>query len=227
MMSEQQSDFLDGLHVVAYELQRVIGELDEMQDRLGISGLDRVSLDPLQWALNKLADDLHDASAEICNARQYEASAKRGADTAQQKQLEEHVQWASFYNGLRAELHTVKAERDSLQRQVAELTEKLGELPDEEDEPFPEPYQWQVGDVVESEGESPRLVITRDAQGWVFFKESAFGLPQFEWEKLGWKIYRKAVGLPDLPPFTEQQVAEFAAVTEPIDDSTGAGEGQS
>jgi hypothetical protein len=62
----------------------------------------------------------------------------------------------------------------------------------------------------------------------VFFKESVFGLPQFEWERLGWGLHRKASDMPDLPPLTEQQVAEFAAVTEPIDDSIGTdGEGQS
>jgi uncharacterized coiled-coil protein SlyX len=108
-----------------------------------------------------------------------------------------------------------------------QLHRKASDIP-QPPEPAPEPYQWQVGDVVESEGESPRLVITRDAKGWMFFNEIAFGLPQFEWERLGWKIYRKAVGLPDLPPLTEQQVAEFAAVTKPIDDGVGAdGEGVS
>jgi hypothetical protein len=225
-MSEH-ADFINGLHVVAYELQRVIGELDGMQDRLGISGLDRVSLDPLQWALDKLADDLHDASAEICNARQYEASAKREADTAQQQQQAEQLQSLSIFNGLRAELETVKAERDSLQRQVAELTEKLGELPDEEDEPFPEPYQWQVGDEIEDDDGVRRPVTDRDAKGWVFIKGIG-ALPQFEWELRRWKLHRKAGDLPDLPPLTEQQVAEFAALTEPIDDSVGTdGEGQS
>jgi hypothetical protein len=367
MMSEH-ADFLNGLHVVAYELQRVIGELDEMQDRLGISGLDRVSLDPLQWALDKLADDLHDASAEICNARQYEASAKREADTARQ-QLDEHVQWASFYNGLRAELETVKAERDSLQRQwddleksfvqsmqpkmasvvqlveaakatAVEVTKKLGELPDE---PAPEPYPWQVGDEIECPGVTRRKVVgtcrpwvslegiqeacpqpewerrgwklhrkasdiqpqapepypwqvgdeinpgngdrilvvqhvqdglvkfcgeactntqadlekfgctihrkatetapesydwqvgdeieddggvrrpvtDRDAKGWVSIKGNG-ALPQFEWELRRWKLYRKAADLPDIPPLTPQQVADFAAVTEPFDDSVSA-----
>ena len=117
--------------------------------------------------------------------------------------------------------------RLALEKQVAELTEKLGELPDEEDEPFPEPYQWQVGDVVESDGESPRLVITRDAKGWVFFNEIAFGLPQFEWEKLGWGLYSKASDFPNIPPMTPQQMADFAAVMEQVSDSVGAdGEGQ-
>jgi chromosome segregation ATPase len=180
-MSDEHADFINGLHVVAYELQRVICELDEMQDRRGIPALDRVSLNPLQWALNKLADDLHDAIAEIRKARLEVVSARRGEedarevrdaacqlhlfecrkhsaeverrlalekqvaevtaerDEARQQQQAEQLQWASFYNGLGAELHKVKAERDGLQRQVAELTEKLGELPDEEDEPIPEP----------------------------------------------------------------------------------------
>jgi hypothetical protein len=112
-----------------------------------------------------------------------------------------------------------------MEKQLAELTKKLGELPPE---PAPEPYQWQAGDVVESDGESPRLVITRDAKGWVFFKESVFGLPQFEWERLGWGLYSKASDMPEMLPFTPQQVEAFAAVTEPIDDSVGTdGEGQS
>jgi hypothetical protein len=421
-MSHEHADFINGLHVVAYELQRVIGELDEMQDRLGISGLDRVSLDPLQWALNKLADDLHDANVELRSARLEVVSAQAG-----------QLQSLSVFNGLRHELDTVKAERDAarqlhlvecrkynaeverrlaLEKQVAELTaerdaareqhlvecrrnnagmerrlaletqvaglsskvrelekqlaemkgreelqnvfsagqagkilglegvvesltaerdrlqqqvekidraavscatagevlKKLDELPpaaaaetppwshwgigtrlvkgpggteivergirsladgssrqefrivgnprwfelshlhsigwreeteaDKSPEPSGEgpvatgpdtdPYQWQVGDVVESEGESPRLVITRDAKGWVFFNQIAFGLPQFEWEKLGWGLYSKASDMPEMLPFTPQQVEAFAAVTEPIDDSVGTdGEGQS
>jgi hypothetical protein len=197
-----------------------------------------VSLHPLQWALNKLADDLHDATVEIRRARLEVVSARRGAEDAREvrdaaSQL--HLLECRKYNAeferrlaLEKQVTELTAERDSLKQQVAELTEKLGELPDEEDEPFPDPYQWQVGDVVESDGESPRLVITRDAMGWVFFKESAFGLPQFEWEKLGWGLHRKAADLPDIQPFTPQQVAEFAAVTKPIDDSVGTdGEGQS
>jgi hypothetical protein len=218
MSDEQTVDTLAGLSVVENELERVIGELDEMQDRRGIPALDRVSLDPLQWALNKLSDDLHDASAEIRNARQ--------------KHLDEHLQWASFFNGLRAELETVKAERDSLKQEndwlrqskdaaiivmdearerVAELTKKLGELPPET---APEPYQWQVGDEIEDDGGVRRPVTERNAKGWVFIKGNG-ALPQFEWELRRWKLYRKASDMPDLPPLTPQQVAEFAAVAEP------------
>jgi hypothetical protein len=110
---------------------------------------------------------------------------------------------------------------------VAELTDKLGELPDEEDEPFPEPYPWQVGDEIECNGVTRRKVIDR-REGWVFLEGVASPLSQPDWELRRWKLYRKATDLPDIQPFTEQQVAEFAAVTEPIDDSVGTdGEGHS
>jgi hypothetical protein len=236
-MSDEHADFLNGLHVVECELERVIGELDEMQDRRDIPTLDRVSLDPLQWALNKLADDLHDASAEIRNARQ--------------KHLDEHLQWASFFNGLRAELETVKAERDSLQRQwddleksfvqsmqptmasvvqlveaakatAVEVTKKTEELPDET---APESYQWQVGDEIECIGVWRKVIDRRE--GWVFLEGVTSPWSQPDWERRGWKLYRKATDLPDLPPPTPQQVAEFPAVAEPIDDNTDTdGEGR-
>jgi hypothetical protein len=85
-----------------------------------------------------------------------------------------------------------------------------------------------------------RRIVTDRSEGWVFLKGFESGLPQPDWERRGWKLYRKALprlqprhvpldeDLPDIPPMTPQQVAEFAAVTEPISDSTGAdGEGQS
>jgi hypothetical protein len=185
---------------------------------------------------------------------------------------------------LEKQVTELTAERDSLKQQVAELTEKLGELPDEEDEPFPEPYpwqvgdeiecpgvtrrkvvgtcrpwvslegiqeacpqpewerrgwklyrkasdvppepapepyQWQVGDEIEDDGGVRRPVTERNAKGWVFIKGNG-ALPQFEWERRGWKLHRKASELPDIPPLTEQQVAEFAAATKPFDDSVSA-----
>jgi cell division protein FtsB len=292
-MSEH-ADFINGLHVVECELERVIGELDEMQDRHGIPARDRVSLDPLQWALNKLADDLHDATVEIRRARLEVVSARRGAEDAREvrdaaSQL--HLLECRKYNAeferrlaLEKQVTELTAERDSLKQQVAELTEKLGELPDEEDEPFPEPYpwqvgdeiecpgvtrrkvvgtcrpwvslegiqeacpqpewerrgwklyrkasdvppepapepyQWQVGDEIEDDGGVRRPVTERNAKGWVFIKGNG-ALPQFEWERRGWKLHRKASELPDIPPLTEQQVAEFAAATKPFDDSVSA-----
>jgi hypothetical protein len=303
-MTEQHEDFLNGLHIVEYELERVIGELDDMQDRHSIPALDRVSLDPLQWALNKLSDDLHDANVEIRNARPYEASAKREADTAQQQQQDEQLQSLSIVNGLRAELQTVKAERDlangqhaiavrkynaeverrlALEKQVAQVTaerddlkkqstqinptlhqlieafegstpaeilqklllldgkgfqlsQEAGELPAES---TPEPDRWQEGDEVFNEASG--ILIVEEAH---FDLVRLSGRQQFQrqedLQRVGWKLYRKAsalgvqqltprhVDLPDMPPLTPQQVAEFAAVTEPIDDSVGAnGEGQS
>jgi hypothetical protein len=85
----------------------------------------------------------------------------------------------------------------------------------------PEPYDWQVGDEIEDDGGVRRPVTDRDAKGWVSIKGNG-ALPQFEWERRRWKLHRKASELPDLPPFTPQQVAEFAAVTEPFDDSVSA-----
>jgi uncharacterized coiled-coil DUF342 family protein len=378
-MSDEHADFINGLHVVENELERVIGELDEMQDRRGIPALDRVSLNTLQWALNKLADDLHDAIAEIRKARLEVVSARRGEedarevrdaacqlhlfecrkhsaeverrlalekqlaevtaerDEARQQQQAEQLQWASFYNGLGAELHKVKAERDGLQRQVAELTEKtaelererdlalsrLGEIPEipecpccgdpgyrrgdgwqcetcgtdwgEEAKADQEPYPWQIGDEIECIGVWRKVIDRRE--GWVFLEGVTSPWSQPDWERRGWKLYRKAsdvppetapepyqwqdgdtvssrdvkilpydclykvkrlscgrvalIGLtgmfsqadwekhgftlnrkasdlPDIAPPTSQQVAEFAAVAEPIDDSVGTdGEGQS
>jgi hypothetical protein len=330
MMSDSHEDFLNGLRVVECELERVIGELDEMQDRRGIPTHDRVSLDPLQWALNKLADDLHDATVEIRRARLEVVSARRGAEDAREvrdaaSQL--HLLECRKYNAeferrlaLEKQVTELTAERDRLQQQwddleksfvqsmqptmasvvqlveaakatAVEVTKKLGELPDEEDEPFPDPYQWQVGDEIECPGVTRRKVVGT-CRPWVSLEGIQEACPQPEWERRGWKLYRKAsdvppepapepyqwqVGdevkrddgtihtisqaiggllwfkdqtigvsaqwwlsengcrlhrkaseLPDLPPLTPQQVEAFAAVTEPIDDSTGTdGEGQS
>jgi hypothetical protein len=300
MMSDSHEDFLNGLRVVECELERVIGELDEMQDRRGIPTHDRVSLDPLQWALNKLADDLHDATVEIRRARLEVVSARRGAEDAREvrdaaSQL--HLLECRKYNAeferrlaLEKQVTEVTAERDSLKQQVAELTEKLGELPDEEDEPFPEPYPWQVGDEIECPGVTRRKVVGT-CRPWVSLEGIQEACPQPEWERRGWKLYRKAsdvppepapepypwqdgdtvssrdvkilpydclykvkrlscgrvaligltgmlsqadwekhgftlyrkaADLPDIQPSTPQQVADFAAVTEPFDDSVSA-----
>jgi hypothetical protein len=114
----------------------------------------------------------------------------------------------------------VEAELGAARKQVAELTKKLRELPPET---APEPYDWQVGDDIECNGVTRRKVIDR-REGWVFLEGVTSPLSQPDWERRGWKLYRKAS---DVPP-TEQQVAEFAAVTESIDDSVDTdGEGQS
>ena len=230
MMSDAHEDFLNGLHVVENELERVIGELDEMQDRRGIPALDRVSLNTLQWALNKLADDLHDAIAEIRKARLEVVSARRGEEDARElrdaaSQL--FLVECGKYNAeverrlaLEKQLAEATAERDGLQRQVGELTKKLGELPAQ---PASEPHQWQVGDEIEDGFGVRRLVTHRNPKGWVFIEGNG-GQVQLEWERCRWRLHRKAS---DVPPNPEQMV-DFAAVTEPIDDSVGTdGEGQS
>jgi hypothetical protein len=218
-MSDEHADFLNGLRVVEYELERVIGELDEMQDRLGISTLDRVSLDPLQWALNKLADDLHDVNVEIRNARKDVASARREAEDAWEVRdaaNEQHAIWVRKYD---AEVER----RLALEKQVAELTEKLQELPTE---PAPEPYQWQVGDEVEHDGVVRKVRWASGGRGRLLIEHVPAHQQWFE--AIGWKLHRKASELPDIPPFTEQQMADFKAVMEQVSDSIGIdGEGQS
>jgi chromosome segregation ATPase len=275
-MSDEHADFINGLHVVENELERVIGELDEMQDRRGIPALDRVSLNTLQWALNKLADDLHDAIAEIRKARLEVVSARRGEEDAREvrdaacqlhlfecrkhnaeveRRLAVETQVAGLSSKVRElqeQVAEVTAERDGLQRQwddleksfvqsmqptmasvvqlveaakatAVEVTKKTEELPDET---APESYQWQVGDEIECIGVWRKVIDRRE--GWVFLEGVTSPWSQPDWERRGWKLYRKATDLPDLSPLTPQQVAEFPAVAEPFDDSTGTdGDGQS
>jgi hypothetical protein len=101
-------------------------------------------------------------------------------------------------------------------------------LPDEVDEPFPEPYQWQVGDEVKRD-DGTIHTISRAIGGLLWFKDQTIGVSAQWWlSENGCTLHRKASELPDLPPLTEQQVEAFAAVAEPIDDSTGTDEeGQS
>jgi len=256
MMTEQQADFLYGLLVVENELEAVIQELDEMQDRRDIPILDRVSLDPLQWALSKLADDLHEANVEIRDSRLREASAER----------EEERRLA-----LEKQLNHVTAERDHLREQLERIDpaavscatagepigavdlsslppsewtsweldqtiegidgarivlseDNLGDWPKlyrqgfRRKEPATEPYEWQVGDEIRCELAGwTQPVAYRDAAGWLAIEGNGW-FPQFEWERQGWRLHRKASDI--------QQVERYTAVTEPISDSFGAdGEG--
>jgi hypothetical protein len=324
-MSEESVDMLAGLSVVENELERALDELDDMYGRLNIHLLEWVSLWPLKWALGKLADDLHKVDTELRSARLDVTSARVDASEARAAQRSEQMQSLSVVNELRAELETVKAERDEARQKWADLeksfvqsmqptvlsaaqlveaakatavevTKKLGELPAE---PAPEPYQWQVGDEVEHDGVvrtirwasggRGRLLIEHvpahqqwfEAIGWKLYRKASDIQPQApepyrwqvgdeieyngctrrvqdisegwvfpdgivspqsqpDWERRGWKLFRKAIprltprhvpleeDLPDVPPFTPQQVAEIAAVTEPISDSVGTdGEGRS
>lgn len=219
-MSEQHADFLNGLHIVETELERVIGELDEMYDRLGIHVLEVVSMRPLQWALNKLADDLHDADSQLRTARLEVASAQREASEARQQMADLDK---TFVQSMRPTVFG-----------GAELSGNSGELPAQT---ATEPYQWQVGDEVVRNGDVRSVEVV--SRGYVKLHGLHSCGAQSDWERARWKLHRKALhrltprhvpleeDLPDIPPMAPQQ-SEFAAVTEPIDDSVGAdGEGQS
>jgi hypothetical protein len=228
MSDEQSVDVLAGLHAV----EAVLGAI--RVDVNAIGPAQTVGLAALRWALDKLADDLHKADVEIRNARLEVASARREADTAQQQQQAEQLQSLSIFNGLRHELETVKAERDAARAQLAELIKKPAELPAQ---PAPEPCQWQVGDLIFCKPNVKRVVDI--SNGWVFLQGCECGLPQREWEDRGYMLLRDALAqikprrasldgnLPDIPRFTEQQMADFKAVMEQVSDSVGAdGEGQ-
>ena len=85
-------------------------------------------------------------------------------------------------------------------------------------EPATEPYEWQVGDEIRCEWAGwTQPVAYRDAAGWLAIEGNGW-FPQFEWERQGWRLHRKASDI--------QQVERYTAVTEPISDSFGAdGEG--
>jgi hypothetical protein len=351
MSDEQTVDMMAGLNAVVAILEAI------RVDVRAIGPVDRVRLASLQWAMNKLADDLHKADVEIRNARKDVASARREADTAQQQQQAEQLQSLSIFNGLGAELRTVKAERDAANEQhaiavrrydaeverrlaletqaagltarakkpwlewqptahvdklykripgdgimvhkllvghdlpalyeagfrylpitpEAELSGNSGELPAEpapepapspewtlweldqtieatdgsritltEDnlgewpkwyrqgfrrkkppEPAPEPYQWQVGDEIVRDGAVRQVKYINEVNGLLLVDGQGWS-KQLHHEADGWKLHRKASELPDIPPFTEQQMADFKAVMAQVSDSVGTdGEGQS
>jgi hypothetical protein len=92
----------------------------------------------------------------------------------------------------------------------------------------PEPYQWQVGDVIACGSVHSRIerIDLNMPVPWIIFDNGSRQSQEY-WQACGWKLHRKAseLGVQELTP---QQVAGFAAVTEPIDDSVGTDEeGQS
>jgi hypothetical protein len=260
MMSDESVDMMAGLNAVVAILEAI------RVDERAIGPVDRVRLASLQWAMNKLADDLHKADVEIRNARLEVVSARREADDAREardaaRQL--HLVECRKYNAeverrmaLERQVAELTAERDSLKRQwddleksfvqsmqptmtsvvqlveaaeatAVEVIKKPAELPAE---PAPEPYQWQVGDEIARE-DGTIHIITRAIGGLLWFKDQTTGGSAQWWlAENGYRLHRKALprlqprhvpldeDLPDIPPPTPQQVAEFAAVTEPIDD---------
>jgi len=266
-------DALDGLKALDAVVDALQHELKELHDERNVPPVERVSLAPLQWAIEKLADDLHTMETEVRDLRLAEARALDDLDRANAEreaakmQRDEQLQSLSVFNELRWQLAQVTAERDELRGKAErkpwmewqppatvdklykripgdgimvhkllvgddlpalyeagwrylpitpenELTKKAGELPAES-------YQWQVGDVVEHDDGSMNCTrpVTNRSEGWVFLLGDDSGLPQPEWERRGWKLFRKASSL-GVQQLTPRQVE--------ISDSTQAdGEGQS
>jgi hypothetical protein len=189
-------DALDGLKALDAVVDALQHELKELHDERNVPPVERVSLAPLQWAIDKLADDLHTIDTEVRDLR-LSVAAARNLDLQRL-----------------GDMSRIAKERDELRAQVAELTKKAGELPAES-------YQWQVGDVVEHDDGSMNCTrpVTNRSEGWVFLLGDDSGLPQPEWERRGWKLFRKASSL-GVQQLTPRQVK--------ISDSTGTdGEGQS
>jgi hypothetical protein len=138
---------------------------------------------------------------------------------------------------------TIRQKLLALDGKSFQLSQEVGELP--APEPTREPDRWQDGDTVSSRDVKilPFVCLYRVKRlscGRVALIGLTGMLSQADWEKHGFTLYRKAIprltprhvpldeDLPDVSPLTPQQVAEFAALTEPISDSTGAdGEGRS
>jgi hypothetical protein len=189
-------DALDGLKALEQVIETIGEQLDDLYQRQDIPQIERVTLRTLEWTLAKLADDLH--------TMRYEERDLRLSVAAAQKLDLQRL----------GDMSRMAKERDELRAQVAELTKKAGELPAE---PAPEPYDWQVGDVVRNCGNplTDTEVVSVD-NGLV--KLLTTSLDQRGWEHLGWKLHRKASDL-GVQQLTPRQVE--------ISDSTGTdGEGQ-
>lgn len=114
------------------------------------------------------------------------------------------------------------AERGKVQRlkqQVAELSKNLGELSrdtiarmsgngtePEPPDPAPEPYRWQVGDEIEYNGCTRR--VQDISEGWVFPDGIVSPQSQPNWERRGWKLYRKASDPPPSPQLPAEPAPE-------------------
>jgi len=242
-------DALDGLKALDAVVDALQHELKELHDERNVPPVERVSLAPLQWAIDKLADDLHTMETEVRDLRLSVAAAR----TLDLQRLGDMSRIAKERDELRAQVAelTKKAERkpwmewqppanvDKLYKRIpgdcimvhkllvgddlpelyeagfrylpitpeAELAKKAGELPAES-------YQWQVGDVVEHDDGSMSCTrpVTNRSEGWVFLLGDDSGLPQPEWERRGWKLFRKASDL-GVQQLTPRQVE--------IGDSTG------
>ena len=70
-------DALDGLKALDAVVDALRYELKELHDERNVPPVERVSLAPLQWAIDKLADDLHTIDTEVKDLRLSVAAAQK------------------------------------------------------------------------------------------------------------------------------------------------------
>jgi hypothetical protein len=70
-------DALDGLKALDAVVDALQHELKELHDERNVPPVERVSLAPLQWAIDKLADDLHTIDTEVKDLRLSVAAAQK------------------------------------------------------------------------------------------------------------------------------------------------------
>jgi len=70
-------DALDGLKALDAVVDALQHELKELHDERNVPPVERVSLAPLQWAIDKLADDLHTMETEVKDLRLSVAAAQK------------------------------------------------------------------------------------------------------------------------------------------------------
>jgi hypothetical protein len=234
-------DALDGLAALEQVVETIGEQLDDLYQRRDIPQAERVTLHSLEWTLAKLNGDLHTMETEVRDLRLAEAralddldraNAEREAAKMQRDELRakaERKPWMEWHSRKVDKLHKRLPGNGILVHKLlvgddlpelyeagfrylpitpeAELAKKAGELPAES-------YQWQVGDVVEHDDGSMSCTrpVTNRSEGWVFLLGDDSGLPQPEWERRGWKLFRKASDL-GVQQLTPRQVE--------IGDSTG------
>jgi hypothetical protein len=198
--------------VVAAEVSRwnknLQGERDELQQKI------------LQVAAERdAACEQHLVECRKCNAeveRRLALETQLAQVTAERDGLKR--QWddleKSFVQSMQPTMTSVVQLVEAAEATAVEVIKKPAELPPETEPP--EPYQWQVGDEIRT----TRYIspIEELCDGKFRLEGTVCFVSQVDAHRWGWKLHRKAIELPDIPRFTEQQMADFAAAVEEIDD---------
>jgi len=117
-------DALDGLKALDAVVDALQHELKELHDARNVPPVERVSLAPLQWAIDKLADDLHTMETEVKDLRLAVAAAQK----LDLQRLGDMARLAKERDELRAQLDKLRAQPTEVRAQVAELTKKASDL---------------------------------------------------------------------------------------------------